>query len=91
MRMTPAIGLSIPQSVPKGGPRREGKYYPGGIAGSVNGWVVHRDKLFEDHVLVFRPEPRLSGDVMEMKNFIGIGHLCIGQNVVLSEINKITH
>ncbi|OCT44263.1 hypothetical protein CLCR_11220 [Cladophialophora carrionii] len=65
MRMTPAVGVSIPQSVPKGGPRTEGKYYPRGIAASVNGWAVHRDKLFEDHVLVFRPEPWLPGDVMD--------------------------
>jgi cytochrome P450 len=66
MRMRPAVGLSIPRYVPKGGAKIDGKYYPGGIVASVNGWAVHRDALYGDRVDKFRPD-RWFGDVKEMK------------------------
>jgi cytochrome P450 len=67
MRMRPAVGLSIPRYVPKGGAKIDGRWYPGGIVASVNGWAVHRDALFGEHVHIFHPERWLSGDAKEMK------------------------
>ncbi|OAP65103.1 hypothetical protein AYL99_01075 [Fonsecaea erecta] len=93
MRLRPAVGLSIPRYVPKRGAVIDGHHYPGGIVASVNGWAVHRDALFGDHVDNFRPERWLSGDVRDMKKhlyqFGGGGHLCIGRNLALFEMNKI--
>ncbi|KAJ9602591.1 hypothetical protein H2200_012784 [Cladophialophora chaetospira] len=93
MRMRPAVGLSIPRYVPKGGAKIDGKYYRGGIVVSVNGWAVHRDALYGDSVHEFHPERWFSETAKEMKKhmyqFGGGGHLCIGRNVALFEINKI--
>lgn len=107
--MRPAVGLSMPRYVPKGGAKIDGKYYPGGMVASVNGWAVHRNALFGDAVHEFRPDRWFSGDAKAMKKhmyqvgftmtrapyitdsnqFGGGGHLCIGRNVALFEINKI--
>ncbi|OAL28580.1 hypothetical protein AYO22_02774 [Fonsecaea multimorphosa] len=94
MRLRPAVGLSIPRYVPRGGARIDDKYYPGGTIASVNGWVVHRDPtVYGDHPDEFRPERWLTGNVKEMKRhmyqFGGGGHLCIGRNLALFEMNKI--
>ena len=67
MRMRPAVGLSIPRYIPKGGAKIDGQHFPSGIVASVNGWSVHRDTLYGDRVHEFRPERWFSQDAKEMK------------------------
>lgn len=68
MRLKPAVGLSMPRYVPKTGAKIDGKYYPGGIAVSINGAAVHRDATtYGDHPDEFRPERWLTGNTKEMK------------------------
>ncbi len=74
MRMRPAVGLSIPRYVPKGGAKIDGHYFPGGIVASVNGWSVHRDPLYGDNVHDFRPERWLSGDKEMKKHMYQVSH-----------------
>lgn len=67
MRLRPAVGLDIPRTVPSGGAKIDGTFYPGGITASINGWSVHRTPLFGDQVDEFRPERWSSEDAKEMK------------------------
>jgi cytochrome P450 len=67
MRLRPAVGLSIPRYVPKEGARIAGKFFPGGMIASVNGWAVHRTSLYGDRVDEFQPDRWFSDSAKDMK------------------------
>jgi cytochrome P450 len=63
MRVRPAVGLNISRLVPPEGAELDGQRFPGGVAVSVNGWVLHRDKdTFGADADVFRAERWLENE-----------------------------
>jgi cytochrome P450 len=57
MRLHPAVGVTMPRHVPKGGAVIEGRWFPGGTRVGVNAWVVHKDReMFGADADIFRPE-----------------------------------
>lgn len=92
MRVRPAVGLNITRHVPQEGAEIDGHRLPGGTRVALNGWVLHRNKLFGHDPEVYRPERWIEGDAKMMERYMfqfgGGSHLCIGKNLALLEMNK---
>ncbi|EME48373.1 hypothetical protein DOTSEDRAFT_161862 [Dothistroma septosporum NZE10] len=92
MRVRPAVGLNISRLVPPEGAEIDGHQLPGGTRVALNGWVLHRNKVFGDDYEVYRPERWIEGDGKMMERYLfqfgGGSHLCIGKNLALLEMNK---
>ncbi|KAL2220480.1 cytochrome P450 [Thermoascus aurantiacus ATCC 26904] len=85
LRLHPAVGMSLPRVVPKGGITVDGRFIPEETIIGVNPWVVHRDtSVYGDDVEEFRPERWLGKEKGDMERFFfafGAGaRLCIGKS-----------
>ncbi|KAI8301864.1 Cytochrome P450 monooxygenase gsfF [Colletotrichum sp. SAR11_240] len=57
LRLHPAVGMTLPRVVPKGGYEIDGRFMPAGSVVGVNPWVVHRNTtVYGQDVHSFRPE-----------------------------------
>lgn len=86
LRLHPAVGMSLPRTVPEGGAEIAGKHLPAGSVVGANPWVVHRNEdVFGGDVDSFRPERWLKTDNGDMHRFFfafGSGaRMCLGRNV----------
>ena len=70
MRVRPAVGLNITRLVPPEGAEIDGHRLPGGTRVALNGWVLHRNKVFGDDFEVYRPERWLEGDAKMMERYM---------------------
>lgn len=94
LRCHPAVGMSLPRTVPKGGVTMAGKYLPAGTVVGVNPWVVHRNReVYGDDVEQFRPDRWLKEDTGDMRRFFfafGSGaRMCLGRNLSWMEMSKL--
>ncbi|KAK5160577.1 hypothetical protein LTS14_001589 [Recurvomyces mirabilis] len=87
LRLHPAVGMSLPRTVPQGGANIAEHYLPAGSVVGANPWVVHRNReVFGDDVEAFRPERWLDedkkGDMHRYFFAFGSGaRTCIGRNI----------
>ncbi|GFN18676.1 cytochrome P450 [Aspergillus tubingensis] len=93
LRLHPAVGMTLPRVVPKGGIVIDGCFLPEGTTVGVNPWVVHRDaSIFGDDVEAFRPERWLGEKTGDMRRYFfafgGGSRLCIGKNISWMEMSK---
>ncbi|TDZ60839.1 Cytochrome P450 monooxygenase gsfF [Colletotrichum trifolii] len=93
LRLHPAVGMTLPRVVPKGGYEIDGRYYPAGSVVGANPWVVHRIKeVYGQDANVFRPERWMKEENGEMHRFFfafGSGaRMCIGRNISWMEMSK---
>ena len=91
LRLHPAVGMSLPRTVPDGGATIAGKYLPGGSVVGANPWVVHRnEEVYGADVDSFRPERWLKEDNGDMHRFFfafGAGaRICLGRNISWMEM-----
>lgn len=91
LRLHPAVGMSLPRTVPDGGATVAGKFLPGGAVVGANPWVVHRDEeVYGEDVDSFRPERWLREDNGNMHRFFfafGSGaRMCLGRNISWMEM-----
>ncbi|KAK5133694.1 hypothetical protein LTR08_007448 [Meristemomyces frigidus] len=96
LRLHPAVGMSLPRTVPAGGATVAGRHLPAGTVVGANAWVLHRDReVFGDDVEAFRPERWMQGEPSAgaMKRFFfafGAGaRTCIGRNISWMEMSKL--
>jgi cytochrome P450 len=95
LRLHPAVGMSLPRVVPKGGIEIAGKYLPKDTIVGVNPWVVHRnEEVFGEDVEGFKPERWLrEGKDSDMIRFFfafGSGaRMCLGRNISWMEMSKL--
>ncbi|KAF6802045.1 cytochrome P450 oxidoreductase [Colletotrichum sojae] len=94
LRLHPAVGMTLPRVVPKGGYEISGRHIPGGSVVGVNPWVVHRSKdVYGQDVHTFRPERWLKQDNGDMHRFFfafGSGaRMCLGKNISWMEMAKL--
>lgn len=87
LRLHPAVGMSLPRTVPKDGAQVAGKFLPGDSVIGANPWVIHRNReVYGDNVDAFRPERWLeeknNGDMHRFFFAFGSGsRVCLGKNV----------
>ncbi|KAK2770579.1 cytochrome P450 oxidoreductase [Colletotrichum kahawae] len=84
LRLHPAVGMTLPRVVPKGGYEIDGRFMPAGTVVGVNPWVVHRNTtVYGQDVHSFRPERWLKEDNGDLHRFFfafGSGaRMCIGR------------
>ncbi|KAL0936767.1 cytochrome P450 oxidoreductase [Colletotrichum truncatum] len=94
LRLHPAVGMTLPRVVPKGGYQVDGHFMPAGSVVGVNPWVVHRNTDVYGHdVHSFRPERWLKENNGDMHRFFfafGSGaRMCIGRNISWMEMSKL--
>ncbi|EME78880.1 uncharacterized protein MYCFIDRAFT_205196 [Pseudocercospora fijiensis CIRAD86] len=94
LRIHPAVGITLPRVVPRGGAHIAGHFFPADEIVGVNPYVAHRNhEVFGADANVFRPERWLEQNVKaEMEKYFmafGVGRRsCVGRNVALLEITK---
>ncbi|KAF5517410.1 Cytochrome P450 monooxygenase gsfF [Colletotrichum aenigma] len=70
LRLHPAVGMTLPRVVPKGGYEIDGRFMPAGSVVGVNPWVVHRNTtVYGQDVHCFRPERWLKEDNGDLHRF----------------------
>ncbi|KAB8342796.1 hypothetical protein FH972_022394 [Carpinus fangiana] len=97
LRKHPAVGMSLPRTVPAGGFEACGRYLPAGTVIGTNPWVLHRDRaVYGADADDFNPERWLSTDearVSDMHRYLftfGAGaRMCIGKNIGWMEMSKL--
>ncbi|KAF4850299.1 Cytochrome P450 monooxygenase andK [Colletotrichum siamense] len=94
LRLHPAVGMTLPRVVPKGGYEIDGRFMPAGSVVGVNPWVVHRNTtVYGQDVHSFRPERWLKDDNGDLHRFFfafGSGaRMCIGRNISWMEMAKL--
>jgi cytochrome P450 len=86
----------MPRIVPSGGATIAGHHFPGGVTVGCNPAIIHRDRgVFGEDADVFRPERWLDEKrAKEMDKAIitfgGGARTCIGKNISLMEMQKLT-
>lgn len=95
LRIHPGVQLSMGRVVPADGLELCGMFVPGGYWVGLNPAVVHFDKsIFGQDADQFRPERWLGPDAAMMDRHIlsfGFGsRTCIGKNISLAELHKLT-
>ncbi|KXT03315.1 hypothetical protein AC578_3990 [Pseudocercospora eumusae] len=94
LRIHPAVGITLPRVVPKGGAHIAGHFFSENQVVGINPYVAHRNpKVFGEDADLFRPERWLEHtNKAEMeKYFMAFGtgsRSCLGRNVALLEITK---
>ncbi|KAF9870466.1 cytochrome p450 family protein [Colletotrichum karsti] len=74
LRLHPAVGMTLPRVVPKGGYEIDGRFMPAGSVVGVNPWVVHRSTdVYGQDVHSFRPERWLKENNGDMRKFFLLG------------------
>ncbi|KZL73252.1 cytochrome p450 family protein [Colletotrichum incanum] len=93
LRVHPAVGMTLPRVVPKGGYEIDGHYMPAGSVVGVNPWVVHRsEEVYGQDVYSFRPERWLKENSDMHRFFFAFGsgaRICLGRNISWMEMAKL--
>lgn len=95
LRIHPGVQLTMGRVVPAEGLELCGTFVPGGYWVGMNPAVVHFDKsIFGQDADEFRPERWLGPDAALMdRHMLAFGHgsrTCIGKNISLAELHKLT-
>ena len=86
LRLHPAVGMSLPRTVPAGGAQVAGTFLPEGSVVGANPWVIHRNQeVYGEDVDAFRPDRWLKEDNGDLHRFFfafGAGaRMCLGRNI----------